>query len=86
MSAHSHNYVSLLAFSDFFGMTCHWIDPDTLIDHTRVLTCRPLAAQNTAEGLATTINSIHAEFGISDKVSSLTVDNTCQLASLSPFG
>ncbi|XP_039632302.1 uncharacterized protein LOC120543332 [Polypterus senegalus] len=59
----------------FFGVTCHWIDKDTLERHSAALACTRLKGRHTYEAVATKLNKIHAEYKIQTKVRCTVTDN-----------
>ena len=59
----------------FIGLTAHWIDPTTLKRHSVALACKRLKGSHTFDVLASTIDEIHANYEIRDKVNRTTTDN-----------
>lgn len=59
----------------FLGLTAHWIDPDCLKRESAALACRRIKGSHTHENLASCLNEIHAEYGISGKICRTTTDN-----------
>lgn len=59
----------------FFGVTCHWIDKDTLERHSVALACTRLKGRHTYDAVAAKLNEIHAEYRIQNKVKSTVTDN-----------
>lgn len=59
----------------FFGVTCHWIDKDTLERHSAALACTRLKGRHTYDAVAAKLNEIHAEYRIQTKVKSTVTDN-----------
>jgi hypothetical protein len=56
-------------------MTVHWIDESTLKRQKSILACRRLLGRHTYDVLAKTIETVHMEFRIENKVSKTTTDN-----------
>ncbi|XP_034027533.1 uncharacterized protein LOC117511739 [Thalassophryne amazonica] len=59
----------------FLGITAHWIDPDSLQRESAALACRRLKGAHTHDMLASCLNEIHTEYGISGKIVRTTTDN-----------
>ena len=59
----------------FFGMTVHWIDPSTLKRCKATISCSWLTGHNTYDVLAEKIESVHRQFGLSEKVTATITDN-----------
>ena len=59
----------------FFGMTAHWIDPNTLQRCKAALSCSRLTGRNTYDVLAERIESVHRQFGLNGKVTATITDN-----------
>ncbi|XP_048103459.1 uncharacterized protein LOC125297258 isoform X1 [Alosa alosa] len=59
----------------FIGVTCHWIDENTLQRHSAALACRPVKGSHSLEVLAAALEDIHLEYHIQDKVVKTTTDN-----------
>ncbi|KAL0202532.1 hypothetical protein M9458_000550, partial [Cirrhinus mrigala] len=57
----------------FFGVTCHWIDKDTLERHSAALACTRLNGRHTYDAVAAKLK-IHAEYRIQNKVKSTVTD------------
>lgn len=51
--------------SSFFGVTAHWIQPDTLERQSTALACRHFPSPHTYNSIAETLDEIHAEYGLS---------------------
>ncbi len=58
----------------FFGVTCHWIDKDTLERHSAAMTCTRLEGRHADDTVAAKLNEIHAEYKIQSKVKSNVTD------------
>lgn len=56
-------------------MTVHWIDPTTMKRKKSVLACRRLLGRHTFDILAKTMETVHMEFRIENKVKKTTTDN-----------
>lgn len=56
-------------------MTVHWIDNSTLKRQKSVLACRRIIGRHTYDVLARTIETVHMDFRIEDKVATTTTDN-----------
>uniref|UniRef100_A0A8D0D640 BED-type domain-containing protein n=1 Tax=Sander lucioperca TaxID=283035 RepID=A0A8D0D640_SANLU len=53
----------------FMGITCHWIEPETLDRKSAALACERIRGRHTYDVIAAKISQIHAEFQIQGKVS-----------------
>lgn len=59
----------------YLGMTCHWIEQETLERKSAALACTRVRGRHTYDVLAEKISEIHAEFNIQGKVCSTITDN-----------
>ncbi|XP_060773195.1 uncharacterized protein LOC132883505 [Neoarius graeffei] len=59
----------------FFGMTCHWIEEDTLERRSAALACVRVKGRHTFDVLAAKICEIHADFKVQHKVRATVTDN-----------
>jgi len=57
------------------GLTVHWIRPDDLGRESAILACRRLKGHHTHSVLAESMEQIHMEYGIVDKICKATTDN-----------
>lgn len=57
----------------FFGVTCHWIEPETLERKSAALACEWLTGHHTYEVIATKLAEIHSQFQIQGKVSATVI-------------
>ncbi|CAI5682826.1 unnamed protein product [Oreochromis niloticus] len=59
----------------FIGITCHWIESDTLDRKSAALACERIRGRHTYDVIAAKISQVHAEFQIQGKVSATVTDN-----------
>uniref|UniRef100_A0A9J7XLQ1 BED-type domain-containing protein n=1 Tax=Cyprinus carpio carpio TaxID=630221 RepID=A0A9J7XLQ1_CYPCA len=59
----------------FMGITCNWIEPETLDRKSAVLACERIRGRHTYDVIAAKVSQIHAEFQIQGKVSATVTDN-----------
>uniref|UniRef100_A0AAY4DRN2 Transposase n=1 Tax=Denticeps clupeoides TaxID=299321 RepID=A0AAY4DRN2_9TELE len=59
----------------FNGITCHWMESDTLDRKSAALACERIRGHHTYDVIAAKIIQVHAEFQIQGKVSSTVTDN-----------
>ena len=59
----------------FIGVTAHWVDPENLTRRSAALACRRLRGSHTFDVLANSLNDIHSEYGIRNKIVRTTTDN-----------
>ncbi|XP_071777334.1 uncharacterized protein zbedx [Centroberyx gerrardi] len=59
----------------FFGMTCHWIDADSLERKSAALGFARLQGRNTYDTIAGRIHDIHVAYNIESKVQTTVTDN-----------
>ncbi|KAM4597871.1 uncharacterized protein zbedx [Polymixia lowei] len=59
----------------FFGMTCHWIDTDSLERKSAALGFAQLQGRNTYDTIAGRIHDIHVAYNIESKVQTTVTDN-----------
>uniref|UniRef100_A0A9J8CTB9 Transposase n=1 Tax=Cyprinus carpio carpio TaxID=630221 RepID=A0A9J8CTB9_CYPCA len=59
----------------FMGITCHWIEPETLDRKSAALPCERIRGRHTYDVIAAKVSQIHAEFQIQGKVSATVTDN-----------
>ena len=59
----------------FFGVTAHWIDPTTLQRRSVALACRRIKGRHTFDVIASTLESIHNDYRIGQKVVMTVTDN-----------
>lgn len=59
----------------FIGVTAHWFNPQTMERSCAALACKHLKGSHTFSALACTLNEIHTEFGIREKIVRTTTDN-----------
>lgn len=59
----------------FIGITCHWIESDTLDRKSAALACERIRGCHTYDVIAAKISQVHAEFHIQGKVSATVTDN-----------
>ncbi|XP_076862702.1 palmitoyltransferase ZDHHC17 isoform X2 [Brachyhypopomus gauderio] len=52
----------------FIGITCHWIEPDTLECKSAALACERVRGRHTHDVIAAKISQVHAEYQIQGKV------------------
>lgn len=57
------------------GITCHWIEPETLDRKSAALACERIRGRHTYDVIAAKVSQIHAEFQIQGKVSATVTDN-----------
>lgn len=66
----------------FFGMTCHWIDSDSLERKSAALGFARLPGRLTQETIAGRIHDLHESYGVEGKVQTTVADNGSPLVSL----
>ncbi|XP_028311290.1 uncharacterized protein zbedx [Gouania willdenowi] len=66
----------------FFGMTCHWIDPDSLERKSAALAFVRLQGRITYDTIAARIHDIHVAYSIESKVQTTVTDNGSPFASV----
>ncbi|XP_060787122.1 uncharacterized protein LOC132892769 isoform X1 [Neoarius graeffei] len=59
----------------YLGVTCHWIDHNSLERHSAALACRHLKGSHTFDVLAAALEEIHSEYHIREKVTRTTTDS-----------
>ncbi|KAL2097884.1 hypothetical protein ACEWY4_007091 [Coilia grayii] len=59
----------------FIGVTAHWFNPQTMDRSCVALACKRLKGSHTFFALASTLNEIHTDFGIREKIVRTTTDN-----------
>lgn len=59
----------------FIGITCHWIESDTLDRKSAALACERMRGRHTYDVIAAKISQVHSEFQIQGKVSATVTDN-----------
>lgn len=59
----------------FLGMTCHWIEENTLERRSAALACARIKGRHTFDVLAAKISEIHAEYKLQHKVRATVTDN-----------
>lgn len=59
----------------FFGMTCHWIEEETMERKSAALACARVKGRHTFDVLAAKICEIHAEYKVQHKVRATVTDN-----------
>ncbi|XP_060785429.1 uncharacterized protein LOC132891654 [Neoarius graeffei] len=59
----------------FIGITCHWIESDSLDRKSAALACARIRGRHTFEVIAAKISQVHAEFHIQGKVTATVTDN-----------
>ena len=59
----------------FLGVTCHWLDPVSLLRQSACLIIRRLKGKQTYDVLAKALEGVHAEFKISKKVAVTITDS-----------
>ncbi|KAL2093869.1 hypothetical protein ACEWY4_011181 [Coilia grayii] len=59
----------------FIGVTAHWFNPQTMDRSCAALACKRLKGSHTFFALASTLNEIHTDFGIREKIVRTTTDN-----------
>lgn len=59
----------------FFGMTCHWIEEETMKRKSAALACARVKGRHTYDVLAAKISEIHAEYTVQHKVRATVTDN-----------
>ena len=59
----------------FFGMTCHWIEEETMKRKSAALACARVKGWHTYDVLAAKISEIHAEYKVQHKVRATVTDN-----------
>lgn len=59
----------------YLGVTCHWIDNNSLERHSAALACRRLKGSHTFDILAAALEEIHSEYHIREKVTRTTTDS-----------
>ncbi|KAM4717816.1 uncharacterized protein zbedx [Anableps anableps] len=66
----------------FFGMTCHWIDPDSLERKSAALGFPRLQDRITYDSIAGRIHDTHVAYNIESKVQTTVTDNASPFASV----
>ena len=59
----------------YLGVTCHWIDHNSLERHSAALACRRLKGSHTFDVLPAALEEIHSEYQIRDKITRTTTDS-----------
>ncbi|XP_060882941.1 uncharacterized protein LOC132954402 [Labrus mixtus] len=59
----------------YLGITCHWIEPETLERKSAALACERIRGRHTYDVIATKISEIHGAFQIQGKVTATVTDN-----------
>ncbi|XP_034534155.1 uncharacterized protein LOC117808543 [Notolabrus celidotus] len=59
----------------YLGVTCHWIDHNSLERHSAALACRRVKGSHTFDVLAAALEEIHSEYHIREKVTRTTTDS-----------
>ena len=59
----------------FYGSTCHWIDYGTLERKSALISCKRVKGSHTYEVVASTMDSVHKQFAIQNKIAATTTDN-----------
>lgn len=59
----------------FIGITCHWIESDSLDRKSAALACARIRGRHTFDVIAAKISQVHAEFHIQGKVTATVTDN-----------
>lgn len=57
-------------------MTAHWINPETLPREFAALTCKRIKGSHTYDVLAREMHEVLVKFGIQNKMSGITTDNS----------
>lgn len=72
----------------FLGVTCHWLDPDTLIRKSTALACRRFQGTHSYDRVSLLLDEIHGEYGIDNKkiVATLTDNTSNFLKAFRKFG
>lgn len=66
----------------FFGMTCHWIDPESLERKSAALGFPRLQSRITYDSIAGRIHDTHVAYNIENKVQTTVTDNASPFASV----
>lgn len=67
------------AKKSYLGITAHYINPTTLERESLALSCRRFLGQHTHDMIAMHVDEVHAEYGISHKVSLTITDNASNM-------
>ena len=59
----------------FFGVTAHWINPNSLDRHSAALACMRMTGRHTFSAIAEHLNSVHSSYRIVSKVVMTVTDN-----------
>lgn len=71
-----NNFFSFhLYFRSYLGVTVHWIDTLTLERRSAAISCKHIPGQHTQDVIASKLESLFAEFGLSGKVVATITDN-----------
>ncbi|KAL1276427.1 hypothetical protein QQF64_036050 [Cirrhinus molitorella] len=59
----------------FLGVTCHWIEEDSLERRSAALVCKRLRGSHTFDMIASALDDVHCQYKIRDKVVRTTTDS-----------